>query len=413
MRTSIITTRLIPTIAISLALALSAAASLAAIPSVAQAASPSASTTYVTRGQYVEQLLQATGVQPTTTTTQQDFSDVPPSSPYFGWVEAAYKAGVTDGVTAPASGKMGVFGVGQDLTRAEAAAFDLRAYDGGVATYAEDPSTWHSMGYQWNPNMPAYHGAVSFSDYSQIPTALQGDVYTAASIGLLHGFPGGTFGPQQYLTTAQTADLISQLKTVEATAGAYHWRWITSGNGAAAERASSNALGILTGAVLGQPWSQVSQYVAPTDQSAVESAYQQVANNVHLWATSAPILRGTRLEVVGGVYGVGQAAADGGWRGTASVEVEAVSAASGQPISFAGNSPYFSIRLDVETSSDGCLVAVNSPEVNTAASLAIQPGQSVAEVLMGNVGGAAAVYPDSPDAAAVVAGLGQATTAQP
>ena len=107
-----------------------------AFPLVASVTAASAATpSYVTRGQYVEELLTAVGVQPDSTATQT-FSDVPPSSPYFGYVEAAYKAGITTGMVAPSGGQRGVFGASQDLDRAEAAAFDLRAYDGGVASYA-------------------------------------------------------------------------------------------------------------------------------------------------------------------------------------------------------------------------------------------------------------------------------------
>ena len=230
---------------------------LAVIPSVAQAASPPLSKTDVTRGQYVEQLLQAVGDQPASN-AQQSFSDVPSSSPYFGWVEAAYKAGITTGTVAPVNGRMGVFGLNADLTRAEAAAFDLRAYDSGVATYAQEKSTWYARGMFWNPSNPAYDGTVSFDDYLDIPTALQGDVYVASSIGLLHGFPDGTFGPQQNLTSAQTADLISQLTAVEATEGPYHWRWFLSEGGLSGETAFGNILDLFAGAVRGLPYGQVS-----------------------------------------------------------------------------------------------------------------------------------------------------------
>ena len=77
-------------------------------------ASAASASTYVTRGQYVEQLLTAVGIQPDTTATES-FSDVSPSNPYFGYVEAAYKAGITTGMVAPSGSSMGVFGAPPDV----------------------------------------------------------------------------------------------------------------------------------------------------------------------------------------------------------------------------------------------------------------------------------------------------------
>jgi len=73
--------RLLPGIALVGVMALTLGSSL-------PAASAASTTTYVTRGRYVEQLLQAVGIQPDNSATQS-FSDVPPSYPYFGYVEAA------------------------------------------------------------------------------------------------------------------------------------------------------------------------------------------------------------------------------------------------------------------------------------------------------------------------------------
>lgn len=147
---------------------------------------------YETRGAFVESLLVALHIQPQYP-TKATFSDVPASSKYYGYVEAAAKLGIASGFS------NGSFGVGQPLTRAEAAKFEVVAYgDGSLAG--------------------AIH-STRFSDNARIPTALVGYVAVAVKLGLLHGFADGSFQPNGDLTTAQEADLIAQLKTAIASRG--------------------------------------------------------------------------------------------------------------------------------------------------------------------------------------------------
>ncbi len=387
-----------------------------AFPLVASVTAASAATpSYVTRGQYVEELLTAVGVQPDSTATQT-FSDVPPSSPYFGYVEAAYKAGITTGMVAPSGGQMGVFGVDQDLDRAEAAAFDLRAYDGGVASYAEDTKAWAG---KWNPSDPAAPGTqVSFLDYAAIPAALQGDVYVAASIGLLHGFPDGTFGPLQNLTAAQTADLIAQLKAVEAIdGGSYHWRWIDSAHGTATEPRAVNAMAFFAAAIQGEPFSAVSSYIDQGDAGSLQTAYTAIQQQwQEHYASKVPSIV---WKIVGGGYVVG------GFDKLPADYVECVdtlqleaTTSAGAPVNLqnvmgigGAGGPYVEVSLaDVVTDPNGLVSDAGTPYdiiINHDSSDIVTSGQSVAGVAMEYVGDTAAISAGGM-AEAVVAGEGEA-----
>ena len=168
-------------LALALALLLAAtwgnAAALAAAPAQAGCA---------TRIAYVTDLLQALGVQPAPNAAQT-FSDVPPANPDYGYVEAAYQLHITAGIS------KGVFGPNAPINRAEAAAFEVRAYGASAVAAAG-----------------AIH-ATSFTDNAKIPSALVGFVGEAAHLGLLHGFPDGTFRPLACLSGPQAQDLVQQL----------------------------------------------------------------------------------------------------------------------------------------------------------------------------------------------------------
>jgi hypothetical protein len=395
--------RLFPGIALVGVLTLALGSSLP----VASAASAS---TYVTRGQYVEQLLQAVGIQPDNSAVQ-NFSDVPPSNPYFGYVEAAYKAGITTGMVAPTGSSMGVFGVNQDLNRGEAAAFDLRAYDGGVATYAQNDSVWDA-GY--NPNNPAYAGQVSFLDYAAIPTALQGDVYTASAIGLLHGFTNGDFGPLQNLTSDQTVHLISQLKSVEAINGAYNWRWIDSNQGTVTEPRSVNAMQFLAYAIQGKPFSAVSSFINQSDAASLQASYAGIQQNWQQdYASKAP---GVTWKVIGGGYTDGMSAPANEVMCADQVVLEAETS-SGAPVNLATvmgiggtGGPYIKVMVpDVVTDSNGLVVSIGGTYINNNSNDSVQSGESVAGVVMDLTAGQVAVG-DNGMAIAVVGGLGAAFT---
>lgn len=269
-------TRIVPTLVATLG-----TLALAATPLTSARA---AATQFVTRAEYVQQLMQAVGV-PQMPNAAQTFRDVPPGSPYFGWVEAAYHAGITTGI-AP-----GVFGPNQDLNRAEAAAFDLRAYSPRVANWATQNFGLNTQGQFGNTyqcgTAPGCGESQGFSDDSAIPKALVSDVGLATTIGLLHGFPDGTFGPLDNLTMAQSQDLIAQLKAVITADGSgIQWRFFSidapsngdpSGSSVIAnERAVAYSADLEAGIVEGQPFSAVQQYVDPADLTQVQQAYNQI-----------------------------------------------------------------------------------------------------------------------------------------
>ncbi|MDA8344244.1 MAG: S-layer homology domain-containing protein [Thermaerobacter sp.] len=145
-----------------------------------------------TRADFIMQLdqqLSISSVNPSTPT----FTDVPASSPYYGYIEAAYQKGYISGFTAT------TFGPNQPITRAQAAKVLVEAYEGG----------------NYSPTATS----TKFTDNSMIPTALVGFVAEAQTLGLMNGFVNGSFGPNADLSTAQETHLISQLKAVQAAAG--------------------------------------------------------------------------------------------------------------------------------------------------------------------------------------------------
>lgn len=257
---------------------------IVAVAVAAAGASPAptaaAGSQYVTRAQYVQQLLQAVGTTPMPGAAQT-FRDVPPGSPYFGWVEAAYHAGITTGMSP------GYFGPNEDLNRAEAAAFDLRAYSPRVANWAKQNfglTPNNQFGNTYQGKFTGDGESQGFSDDSAIPKALVSDVGLATTIGLLHGFPNGTFGPLDTLTKAQSQDLINQLEAVLQADGP--WRFFSvDALGApdpsplgtlANEQAAVGAADVGAGIVTGEPFSAVKQYVATADLPQVEQEYNQV-----------------------------------------------------------------------------------------------------------------------------------------
>jgi hypothetical protein len=145
-----------------------------------------ASVGYETRAEFVYNLDRALGVQPVDPGTP-DFIDVPPTSPYYGYVEAAYRNGWIDGVG------QGRFGPGGPLTRAAVAKIEVLALGKGAeAASLED-------------TLPA------FKDAGAIPAWAVGYVNEAVALGLLRGESGGLFDPGGDLTVAQEAYVLSQL----------------------------------------------------------------------------------------------------------------------------------------------------------------------------------------------------------
>lgn len=151
------------------------------LPMVASAAG-----SYETRAEFVQSLDQVLGAAPIYPATP-DFTDVPATSPYYGYIEAAYQAGWISGVG------NGLFDPNGLLTRAQVAKIEILAL--GLGSAAQSLS-----------NQPS-----SFTDAAQIPSWALGYVNEAVSIGILKGEPGGIFDPQGNLTTTQETFAVSQL----------------------------------------------------------------------------------------------------------------------------------------------------------------------------------------------------------
>ncbi len=146
----------------------------------------SGTSAYETRADFVYRLDMQLGIKPVYP-TKPTFSDVPASNAYYGYIEAAAQAGITNGFS------NGTFGPTLPLTRAEAAKYEVIAFGKGAEAQQITKT--------------------NFSDNATIPTVLVGYVAEANALGLLKGFPNGTFQPNAELTSSQEQHLLGQLAT--------------------------------------------------------------------------------------------------------------------------------------------------------------------------------------------------------
>lgn len=139
------------------------------------------------RGAFILDLALLLGL-PESFPTHPSFRDVPPNSPYYGYVEGAVAAGWVQGV-AP-----GRFGVDDPIDRVAAAKILVTALGYGKAALAlaDKPPP--------------------FRDAAEIPVWAWGYVNEAESLGLMQGDPFGDFDPSAPLTIQQEGDLIARLK---------------------------------------------------------------------------------------------------------------------------------------------------------------------------------------------------------
>lgn len=144
-----------------------------------------ASSPAVMRAQFVYDLDRALGISPIYPAVP-DFTDVPPSSPYYGYIEAAYHDGLIVGTGVNQFSPDGL------LTRAQVAKIEVLAAGKGSAALAY------------------MSGRTAFSDNASIPSWARGYVIEAVKLGLVKGYPNGAFAPDATLTTADESYFIKQ-----------------------------------------------------------------------------------------------------------------------------------------------------------------------------------------------------------
>ena len=155
-------------------------------------ASASTTATVLTRAQFVYDFAVANNLAPVYP-TNPTFTDVPASSPYYGYIEAAYQAGWIIGVG------NGDFAPNSPLTRAQVVKIEVIALGDGPAALAD------------------MNTATTFTDNSSIPSWARGYVVEAVKLGLVKGYPNGSFAPNQSLTTADEPYFLAQYKAVATT----------------------------------------------------------------------------------------------------------------------------------------------------------------------------------------------------
>jgi len=164
---------------------------LLAVMTVPPASASANSVTCVTRQQFMLDFDEAASISPVYPATPT-FSDVPAASPYYGYIEAAVKAGIINGTSATTFSPLGC------LTRAQIAKVEVL----GLGFGAEAMSL-------------ASH-QTAFSDDATIPSWARGYVAEAVALGLVHGYPDNTYRPGQFMTASDEGFFIAQYKTAAA-----------------------------------------------------------------------------------------------------------------------------------------------------------------------------------------------------
>lgn len=148
-------------------------------------AAAASTTGCVSRAQFIYQFDVASGIAPVYPGTA-DFSDVPASSPYYGYIEAAYKAGIVDGTG------NGMFSPDTCLLRDQIVKIEVIAL-GDQAQALKDMST-----------------VTSFTDDASLPSWARGYIVEAVSLGLVKGYPDGSFKPGITISQSIADDFLAQ-----------------------------------------------------------------------------------------------------------------------------------------------------------------------------------------------------------
>ena len=151
----------------------------------------------VSRAEYIYQFDRTAGIQPVYPQVP-DFADVPSTSPYYGYIEAAYKNGIISGVT------QGKFEPNASLTREEIAKIEVLALNDGPAAQALATQ------------------ATTFRDNGGIPSWARGYINEAVRLGLVSGYPDSYFRPGQAITVADTPHFLQKFAASQASQGTWN-----------------------------------------------------------------------------------------------------------------------------------------------------------------------------------------------
>lgn len=131
------------------------------------------------REELIKMLVVATGNTPTG--SESSFSDVDPNQWYAGYIATAKALGITNGKD------NGSFGVGESLTREDAAVLCYRALGNKTSATAND---------------------LSFTDYEMISDYAKEAVANMVELGIINGKGDGTFAPKDYCTRAEISKIL-------------------------------------------------------------------------------------------------------------------------------------------------------------------------------------------------------------
>lgn len=137
----------------------------------------------LTREEFVKILIAAFGAGKTETTTL-GFTDVTEGAWFKPYIETAFGKGIVTGISAQS------FGVGQYITRQDAALMLLRAADAYYMKFEKKQTL------------------VDFTDYDAVSDYARVAVDTLARAQIINGYEDGSFKPQGYITRAEIAKVI-------------------------------------------------------------------------------------------------------------------------------------------------------------------------------------------------------------
>ena len=138
----------------------------------------------VTREEFVKMIISATGLKKAGTTC--NFGDVPESAWYYEFVASGYESGIIGGID------NATFGVGRNITRQDVAVIAAR-----ILTYLEAEI----------PELTE----VTLTDIDTVSDYAQESVNLLNGMGILNGDDDGSFRPNDALTRAEAAAIISRL----------------------------------------------------------------------------------------------------------------------------------------------------------------------------------------------------------